>query len=117
MRGLRLAAPVLLSAILVASFAGVAAGADPDVVDMPPKNRGAEQPSTGDESPKVGSGRTPQTAPGANGRIAFSRSPFDAFPNAIWSMASNGSDQVQLTPTTSDDRGGICGPPIPRAAR
>jgi TolB protein len=92
----RLASPVLLSAILVASFAGVAAGADPDVVDMPPRTRAAG-PSTGDESPKVRSGRAPQSAPGANGRIAFSRSPFDEFPNAIWSMASNGSDQLQLT--------------------
>jgi dipeptidyl aminopeptidase/acylaminoacyl peptidase len=101
----RLAAPVLLSAILVASFAGVAAGADPDVVDRPPRTRDAG-PSTGDESPKVGSGRAPQTAPGANGRIAFSRSPYLLFPNEIWSMASNGSDQQQLTPTVGDDEWG-----------
>jgi Tol biopolymer transport system component len=33
-----------------------------------------------------------------NGRIVFARSPVNGLPNALWSMASSGSDQQQLTP-------------------
>jgi Tol biopolymer transport system component len=98
----RLAAPVLMSAVLVSSFSGVATGADPDVIDTPPKSGRAEQPSTGDELPKVGSDRTPQTAPGANGYLAYASSPFNELPNAIWSMAENGADQNALVPNGGD---------------
>src|SRR6476469_1031473 len=39
----------------------------------------------------------PAAAVGANGRIAFDRSPVNGLPNSLWSMTSSGSDQQQLT--------------------
>jgi hypothetical protein len=96
-----LAAPLLLSAVLVTAFSGVASAADPGRLDVPSHNRVA-RPSTGAVSPKVHSGLVPQSAPGANGRLAYVRSPALAFPDSIWSMTSAGADQQRLTPDAGD---------------
>jgi Tol biopolymer transport system component len=47
---------------------------------------------------RVHDGISLASAPGANGRIVFARSPYNDLPNRLWSMASGGSDQQQLTP-------------------
>jgi Tol biopolymer transport system component len=97
MRRRRYAASFLVAATLTATLAAPVAAADPDGLALPARTRSGA-PSAEASPTKVRTDRTPQTAPGANGRLAFVQSPFNAFPNALWSMTATGSDARQLTP-------------------
>ncbi len=91
----RLAASLLVLVALSSVLAGPALAADPDELGLPPRDRPGLDLQAG-PSPKVH--RDAQSAPGANGRIAFGAAPFASFPTGIWSMEANGTDTVQLTP-------------------
>jgi len=99
-RNHRLATVLLASGLLAASAMSVAA-AGPLARDVsgtvgraPDLGRSVEY--------RVNRARPQRSAPGANGRIVFSRAPHNGTPNAILTMTSDGLDITRITPDAGD---------------
>jgi Tol biopolymer transport system component len=83
-------------AVVIGITAGPAAAADPRAEELIGV-RGERPVRLVPDGPKLNpDGLEIQAAPGANGKIVYSRAPFLAWPASTWTMEGNGAAQTQL---------------------